>query len=66
MNENIGRIAGEIWEYLHNNGEATVTRISKAIQQDAASTHQAIGWLAREGKINIDRSKRVAKYSLWS
>ena len=66
MNDDIGRIAGEIWEYLHSNGEASATRISKAIHEDSTMTHQAIGWLAREGKINIDRSKRVAKYSLWS
>ena len=31
---------------------------------DTALTNQAIGWLAREHKLAIDRKKRYAKYSI--
>jgi hypothetical protein len=64
MSEKIGAAAGQIWMYLKSNTKVSAAQIQKAIKADAALTNQAIGWLAREGKIAIDRSKRTATYNL--
>ncbi len=53
-----------MWDYLKVNGKASTAKIQKGIKADAALTNQAIGWLAREGKIQVDRSKRTAAYLL--
>jgi len=60
----IGETAGKVWHYLKENGAASATALSKALNVDTATVNQAIGWLAREEKINIDRGKRATKYSL--
>lgn len=64
MTETIGETAGRVWSYLAENRAVTAAGISKAISADAAATHQAIGWLAREGKLKIEREKRTVRYSL--
>jgi len=64
MGEAIGETAGRVWQYLHSNGPATASQIKKAVNADAALANQAVGWLAREGKIATDRSKRYVRFSL--
>jgi len=64
MADKIGETAGKVWHYLNENGASTATALGKALKVDAATINQAIGWLAREEKINIDRRKRTIKYSL--
>lgn len=64
MSEMIGQAAGNVWQYLKENGPATASQMQKALKADAALANQALGWLAREGKLNVDRSKRVATYRL--
>jgi len=64
MSEKIGTAAGKVWHYLKQNGAATASAISKGIGEDTATTHQAIGWLAREDKLIVDRSSRNVRYAL--
>ncbi len=64
MSEQIGMTAGKVWSFLKANGAASSTQIQKKIGADAATTNQALGWLAREGKLKIDRSQRVAQFEL--
>ena len=64
MDERIGTAAGKVWDVLKAQGAATAPQIQTGIGADAALTHQALGWLAREHKLQIDRSKRAAKFSL--
>ena len=64
MSEQIGAAAGLVWQYLSANGAATASQIQKGIKADAALTNQAIGWLAREEKLCIDRSKKAALFAL--
>jgi hypothetical protein len=64
MSDRIGVAAGEVWGYLKENGASTAARIQKGIGKDAALTHQAIGWLAREGKLRIDRTRKVPTFDL--
>jgi hypothetical protein len=58
MSEMIGVAAGKVWEYLKNNGPAPAKKIQKGIGEDAATTNQALGWLARESKLAVDRSSK--------
>ncbi len=64
MSDEIGKTAGQVWRFLKSNGPATAARIQKAIGADVPLTNQALGWLAREGKLTIERSKRTARYAL--
>jgi hypothetical protein len=58
MSEMIGVTAGKVWQFLKDNGPAPAKKIQKGIGEDAALTNQAIGWLAREGKLAVDGSQK--------
>ena len=58
MSEIIGETAGKVWQFLKENGPAPAKKIQKGIGEDAALTNQAIGWLARESKLAVDRSQK--------
>jgi len=58
MSEMIGETAGKVWQFLKTNGPAPGKKIEKGIGENAALMNQAIGWLAREGKISVDRTQR--------
>ncbi len=64
MSERIGTAAGVVWEYLKSNGTVTTSQIQRGTGLNAALTNQALGWLAREGKIRIDRSAPQAQFGL--
>lgn len=64
MSDKIGTTAGLVWSCLKSDGPATAKQIQKKIGADADTTHQAIGWLAREGKLRIDRSKKSSQFEL--
>ena len=60
----IGFLAGDIFEYLNENGPATVEKIACAMKNRGSSAllGAALGWLAREAKISF--SKDGAKISV--
>jgi len=50
----IGEDAGRIWTYLkENGGEATAAATKKALDFKGDTWAFAIGWLAREGSIDL-------------
>ena len=49
----IGETAGVIWERLSNNGDSTIAKLVKEVDQSRDVVMQALGWLAREEKIEI-------------
>ena len=51
MHNQIGEIAGRIWEILNNKGKVTIQQIPKLLNENSILSYQAIGWLAREDKI---------------
>lgn len=57
----LGENAGKIWYVLHTQGEADILHISKLAQIDEGDTYSALGWLAREGKINTKANGRNAE-----
>ena len=58
MKEKVIEIAGKTWRYLGQNGETNVAKLGKALQEKDAIVLQALGWLAREDKINYSIKNR--------
>ncbi len=67
--DDIGRSAGEIYDVLNQHGKATASKL-KDYSDDIDSEdvmNQALGWLAREGKIEVEVKKDgEMKYQLES
>jgi len=64
MNEEIGKIAGAIWRALDAEGEMTLTSLKKEIGAGNTLFDWAIGWLAREDKIELTLEKRSFRVCL--
>ena len=62
--EEIGNTAGEVWSALADRGEQTAAALKKSVNAPADLVMAAIGWLAREEKLNFDSSGRTVKISL--
>jgi len=63
-NEAIGHAAGDVWGALHGQGWRTLAAVKKDVDRPADLTLLAIGWLAREGKLDFAASGRSVKVSL--
>ncbi|MFB6213888.1 MAG: winged helix-turn-helix domain-containing protein [Candidatus Nanohaloarchaea archaeon] len=64
MDEMIGEIAGEVWDFLEEEGEASVSAIVNAVGAPRSKACMAIGWLAREDKLSFDDGGRGSTVSL--
>ena len=62
--ETIGATAGAVWKYLDANGPASLSAIEKAVAAPKPLIPMALGWLAREGKLVIEREGRTARYAV--
>ena len=51
MEARIGEAAGRVWQVLHQKGPMMPKAIVKATGLSTELANQAIGWLAREGKL---------------
>jgi hypothetical protein len=60
----IGEMAGVVWSTLSQNGPMTMAKLVKAIGEPRDTIMQALGWLAREEKINIVEEHRSRVVSL--
>jgi len=58
VNEDIGRVAGEVWQLLDSEGAQSLPAIKKAIAAPDDVVLAAIGWLAREDKLAFSKSGR--------
>jgi predicted HTH transcriptional regulator len=64
MSDTIGATAGKIWEYLEENGATSVTKLTKETELNRNDVQRAIGWLAKEGKLNFEMEGRTELLSL--
>ena len=62
--EQIGETAGRVWHALHKEGPLSVAKLVESIEVNRDLVMQAIGWLAREGKLQISETKRGRILSL--
>ena len=64
MIKKIGETAGKVWSYLDEKGEASFGQLKKGVKGDPNLILQAIGWLAREDKLRIEKRARFITYVL--
>ncbi len=62
--EQIGLTAGEIWHTLAAHGPMSLSQLVKRLGKPRDLSMQALGWLAREGKIVIEEDRRSRIVSL--
>jgi hypothetical protein len=60
----IGETAGLVWNFLRSNGESSLSAVEKGIKAPRSTVSMAVGWLAREGKIQVKDEKRTVRISL--
>jgi hypothetical protein len=60
----VGETAGAVWRTLHSGGPLSVAKLVKAAGQPRDTVMLALGWLAREDKINIEEDGRTRIVSL--
>ena len=64
MLNTIGDAAGKIWQYLDQNGAASVTKITNETGIGKNDVQRAIGWLLKEDKLAIEMIGRTETVSL--
>ncbi len=60
----IGETAGAVWHALNKKGQLPLAKLSDVIDAPRDVVMQAVGWLAREDKIEIDETNRGQMVSL--
>jgi hypothetical protein len=58
MSEEIGNMAGQIWHALEGNGGMTLASLKRDLHASSPLFDWAIGWLAREDKIELTAVKK--------
>lgn len=64
MKEEIGMLAGAIWQTLDAKGEMPLAKLKKEVKGKTFLFDCAIGWLAREDKIVITEDKKSFRVHL--
>ena len=60
----IGIVAGEIWHYLDQHEEVTLSELAKHIDRLRDNVLMSLGWLAREGHVILRQCDGDYKVSL--
>lgn len=58
MVEKIGINAGKVWSILDSNGRMNVKDLRKECKLTERDAFAAIGWLAKEGKLTLEKVQR--------
>ncbi len=58
----IGTAAGVVWRFLDQSGPASASRIKKELPLSPGMVERAIGWLAREHKIEESAQGRTTAF----
>ena len=64
MKNEIGDDAGKVWQFLHQNGRVSFNKLTQGSKLKPKQADRAIGWLAREGKLKIEKEKNTELISL--
>ena len=60
--EMIGNLAGIVWRTLNEKGKLSFEALQRETMIDSESVSTAIGWLAREDKINFDEQNGITAF----
>ena len=64
MQDKIGYVAGNIWQHLERKGEMTPKKLSTVMKESPNVVYLALGWLARENKIEFQPTKSTFRVKL--
>ena len=64
MTELVGDTAGKVWNELNAHGPQTVAQLKKKLNGSGELVNFALGWLAREDKVNLSQEKKNIKVAL--
>ena len=64
MHNVIGEFAGKIWHYLDHHGRSSFAQVLKGTKLKQRDADRGVGWLAREGKIRLEKDKNAEMLSL--
>ena len=56
---NIGQKAGAVWHKLNETGSITIPELALKLNIGVEETTLAVGWLAREDKVFIERKNEI-------
>jgi hypothetical protein len=62
--EQIGFVAGDVWLYLTDNGQTSLATLKKEVNTTPELLCAAVGWLAREDKLDFEINGKTVKVSL--
>ena len=60
----IGIVAGDIWHFLDQHGEVTLSVLVRGIDKPRDNVLMSLGWLAREGHVVVQQIDSEYKVSL--
>lgn len=60
----VGLAAGKVWAYLNENGASSATKLGEGAGLDRNEVQRALGWLAREGKLSVERKGKNDYFSI--
>ncbi len=60
----VGETAGKVWQALSEGGPQTVTQLQRKLNGSSELLNFALGWLAREDKIEIIQDKKSLRVQL--
>lgn len=60
----IGETAGRVWNLLNDEGPHTLPQIKKKLKGSGELVSFALGWLAREDKVDITQEKTMVRVVL--
>jgi hypothetical protein len=64
INAQVGETAGKVWNLLNDEGPQTFAQLKKKLDGSGELLSFALGWLAREDKVDITQEKKVVKVAL--
>ena len=64
MMDEVVKAPGKIWAYLSEHGETSVYKLKKDLNLPDSMLYIGIGWLAKEGKLEIKREGGSLKVKL--
>jgi Mn-dependent DtxR family transcriptional regulator len=64
MKDKIGETAGKIWNLLKEKGEVNISQLPRLLNEKSVIVQQALGWLAREDKIEYRTEAGKTRISL--
>ncbi len=64
MKTKIGEMAGSVWRILGEKETVEVSRLPRILKDKGEVVYQALGWLAREGKVEFHKKEGKTFVSL--